>query len=813
MKLHLINFLCYTDSEFNFGAEGLTLVSGPSGCGKTSILRGIFFVLFGDGNKVQTYGKTSCTVKLEFEDLKITRTKRPNHLVVNDVYEDDVAQEILNKRFGNTFKTSGYIQQNNLASFMLMTPHDKLNFLEKFAFEDINIEKIKAKCKHQITELHDKLIGTVAQLDMSNKILVELEEPTKVSFPIKCKISNREVVIKNQQIKLKNTSVLYNKTSKIKARLIQELEDNKLLLAKIQTKQEHIISWTTKLEDLQQQQKLIKYIGDEELLDMEQILTNLINKRELLQYEKQYDQNMHKLEEMYNEELQILHKEIETIDQNIWQEYTQEELTTTIKDIKDCLTDIASVERLKQELKEHQIEKLSIDQKQENLVSYTNQIENKQELISKLRLQQETYHCPVCESSLQLINEELIATSIFGDSMTNCELQTLLDELKSLKLARIKLQKLLQTEEYNWRTKVQLEDKINKITSQYEELPTSKSLRDDLHYLQKYELSQLHLEQSKKELTKRSDNETLSSSYRRFKRDTEDIAEKISTLLAHGKFIVKKYQEEEVRKTIFEQQSNKIKLEELLQTKNTLEQEKTEWENIILELREIYCDKYIKIKDQTDLEQGLQEQEQLLIKLALDKEEYDHNILNISKWEKYQEEYKKYTEWKTKINILIKQEKEERNKYAAALILKNKILEAESIAITNIIETINNYARNYLDCFFVDNPISVQLQPFKESKKVVKPSINILIEYKSMECDLSMLSGGELSRITLAYTLALSEIFNTPVLLLDECTSSLDQDLTNIVFDGIRNNFNGKLVLIIAHQVISGTFDNIISLK
>ena len=81
-----------------------------------------------------------------------------------------------------------------------------------------------------------------------------------------------------------------------------------------------------------------------------------------------------------------------------------------------------------------------------------------------------------------------------------------------------------------------------------------------------------------------------------------------------------------------------------------------------------------------------------------------------------------------------------------------------------------------------------------------------------MECDINMLSGGELARVVLAYTLALSEIFNTPILLLDECTSSLDQELTNVVFDGIRENFKGKLVLIIAHQIIMGTFDKIISL-
>jgi len=82
MKIHLINFLCYIDSKFDFGKEGLTLISGSSGAGKSSILKGIFFALFGEGNKVQNYGKTSCSVELEFDDpletgeaLKIVRTK------------------------------------------------------------------------------------------------------------------------------------------------------------------------------------------------------------------------------------------------------------------------------------------------------------------------------------------------------------------------------------------------------------------------------------------------------------------------------------------------------------------------------------------------------------------------------------------------------------------------------------------------------------------------------------------------------------------------------------------------------------------
>jgi DNA repair exonuclease SbcCD ATPase subunit len=161
---------------------------------------------------------------------------------------------------------------------------------------------------------------------------------------------------------------------------------------------------------------------------------------------------------------------------------------------------------------------------------------------------------------------------------------------------------------------------------------------------------------------------------------------------------------------------------------------------------------------------------------------------------------------------LSEREKKSRDKYAAATLLKEKILQAESIAVLNIINSINIHAQEYLDIFFPNDPIVVRLTPFKETKKTTKPQINIEIDYKGMDADINMLSGGELARVVLAYTLALSEIFNSPLVMLDECTASLDADTTSIVMEGIKKNFSHKLIVIIAHQVIEGDFDRKISL-
>ena len=118
-----------------------------------------------------------------------------------------------------------------------------------------------------------------------------------------------------------------------------------------------------------------------------------------------------------------------------------------------------------------------------------------------------------------------------------------------------------------------------------------------------------------------------------------------------------------------------------------------------------------------------------------------------------------------------------------------------------------------MDEFFPKNPISVRLLPFKETKKSIKPQINIEVEHKGMESGLGRLSGGERSRVILSFTLALADIFNTPLIMLDECTSSLDQDLNNVVVNSLRNHFQNKLILMIAHQSIEGIYDNIINIR
>jgi ABC-type Mn2+/Zn2+ transport system ATPase subunit len=154
------------------------------------------------------------------------------------------------------------------------------------------------------------------------------------------------------------------------------------------------------------------------------------------------------------------------------------------------------------------------------------------------------------------------------------------------------------------------------------------------------------------------------------------------------------------------------------------------------------------------------------------------------------------------------------NKVCSINTLRDLVADAESLAITNVMNRIEDIVQDYLDLFFVDEPLSIKLNTFKEDKKKKsKAQINVVMEYKGMECTVGMLSGGELQRVMLAFNLAMSEIYNLPFMLLDETMSNLDEDTTQVLVDGIKEKCSDKLVVIIAHQVVSGVFDKTIEIQ
>jgi len=812
MKLTLKNFRCYTEQEFDFGENGMLLLSGPSGQGKSTILLAINFVLYGTGSKLVTYGKTSCRVELEIDDMVIVRTKRPNRLIINDTHEDASAQSIIDKKFGKTFDVTGYICQNASNSFVMMSPMDKLAFLERFAFSDIDLSQLKAKCKALIKKRNEELIVTTSQLEMVTNVLNDMIEPEKVEYPLK-KTKNKETAMKNQEIRLKNTEKLIQRAQKTITKLTAELNALKVLDAKTTTKTNSLNNIVEKIEDMEFEKQTLEYKGDSVLQEYEEKLNLVVSQRELQILEDRYDEDEQRIQSMIETETHEIQDKINKITTNLWKEYTQKQVGETLISYKQLYKDMKELENMREKLVQYEVNEVHYEEDKNNLQKITRGLEEQKTLLAKLKLQQELYICPSCDQTLRIQDGDLYVADeidVEEEDISNVE-----KRVGSLQSKVHNLERKISNDRNKLDRYRELTIKIDGIVSQYEddELPSSTDVENDMEYLRDYKRSQLALESEKKDLEKMIKDEKYSSNITNFQDSLKKQKKRIKSLKALKKSQANiNMNEDELRVFIQTQKRTKDRLDDINKRLRVLMQEKSTYQSQIVHDKEEHISVYKIIRNPSIVQDLINAENDKLNSLRTEREIYKTNVEKIIMYKKYLDDSKYYQEWVDKVSAYKKKEDIDRRKYAASTLLKEKILEAESIAMVNVINSINSHVQNYLDLFFTADPISARLLPYKESKKDRKPQINIQIEYKGMEADLTMLSGGELSRVILAFTLGLGEIFNTPLLLLDECTASLDQELTTQVIDGIRENYTDKMVIIIAHQVVSGHFDRVINL-
>jgi DNA repair exonuclease SbcCD ATPase subunit len=815
MKLRLINFRCYNDKTFDLGNGGLSLISGSSGLGKSTIFMAIYFALYGTGTKIISHGKTNCTVELEFDGMKIVRTKRPNRVVVNDTYEDDIAQNMINAKFGDCFNVTGYIAQNAIGSFVLMSPIEKLEFLEKFAFKDVDLGKIKGKCKALITKKHEALISVSSQLEMAQKILAEQEKPEEIKFPLKYPRSLYDKATKDQEIRHKNAMIHFKRSIKRIKTLNQELNALNILSATTQAKNENISFQRTKLFDLQKSKDLMTVCDNDEIEKHKTMLKSLIEHRRFSSLEESYRNDIQRLEDMKVKEISKLTTEIVQIESELWADFTPDEHTQTLKESEKFVRDFEMLDKLRNDMKKYEnISHNDLEDARMRVEKTRCEYDALRKTIEIIKIQGEMYTCPCCKIKLRLKEKELC---VFDESIEiNTDLKSLLKQREEKEELIQKIERNISDMEIKLHRRDEITQSIDEITEQYKNTEENVSdIKSDINFLREYKNTQLRNEKRLLALKEELKNEKFSASYVSFRNNLCERENEIKRLKTYE--IINEneilYTEDEFREKISTMESNFNKHKEICENITQLEKEISDCENDLENVRQEYIAKFEKIRDVIDVEQEVkkqeqeqQEQEQLIVK-------YQEILDQIKLFNEYENKQKIYDNWCSKVNELNKQEQEERKRYESALTLKEKILEAESRAILNIINSINMHTQIYLDCFFPDNPISITLMPFKETKKSVKPQINLVIDYKEMESlDIGSLSGGELARTILAFTLALGEMFNTPFLLLDEATASLDQDLTGIVMKGIRENFSGKLVITIAHQVVTGVFDRTICL-
>ena len=808
MKITLKNFKCYAEKVFEF-EDNMILISGSSGKGKTTILQAIYFALFGVGTKITSYGTTSCMVELEFKNIKVTRTKRPNRLLVNDKHLNDEGQAIIDEMFGKTFDTTGYIAQNAYKSFIMMSPLDKLAFLERFAFEDVDLSELKKKLKNMQKTRNDNLEFQQGQLELCEKVFNDIEKPESIPFPIKCSKKNREKVIKNERIKLKNNGVLTKRATKKLAELNVHRNDIVIYDTSLEDKNKDLELYKDTITDLEKELGKISLEDSEVIENYRDQLNFIVSNRELHQISQKFEDNKSNVELMKVRELEEMENECKEIDENLWKEYTKEELTETIKDCKDLLRDIQKIDRLKNERKQYYVDK-SYKTKKSKLEKIKNMYKKVSKDVHTARMNMEVYKCPECKTSLKIKDGELHVQEC--NEVVEEDIETLEKNEAKLLTEMKNLEGELAIMENNKVKYAEYTEKIKALEETYDEICEYEEVNNDVENLRMYEKSQRDLEERKKKITEKIANKSFSTSIKILEKELRGMKSTISELKKDLQDCDVKHEEEFLRKEIEKYDKDFSLISEKEKMLKTYNRRFTDKKNEIEMMQDDFLYKYEEPKTRIEIEKEISEVTTQIKNYEIEREELEKTLEKIEEYLVYEKHNENYNEWKEKLDKSAKVEKESRNRYNAAMKLKEIILKAESMAIMNVIDSINDHAQVYLDDFFTDEPISVRLVPFKQTKDKVKPQVNIQIEYKGQDSGLENLSGGELSRVVLAFTLALAEMFNVPMIMLDECTASLDQELTTVVFDSIQEHFVNKTVVVVAHQVIEGTFDSVLKI-
>jgi len=798
MKLKLKNFRCYDDAVFDFGSKGLTLLSGSSGKGKSTLLMAVDFALFGTGTKIISNGKRSCCVELEFGDLKIVRKKGPNHLIVNDTYEDDAGEAIIQKKFGKIFNSVSYIPQNLKKSFVLMSPSERLDFLETFAFSNFDIAQLKDRMRSVIKEANEILLKTIGNLDYATKMLEERPKPTAVSFPAKVSRENREKYISDMETKRKNSEIHIKRGE----RELQVLRGNKgkrdILLAKKDEKSKLL---STLEEEKEKRKKELSEIPEntKTLEELERKLALHLDSKKTLDLIRSVEEAKTRLKELKANEVNEMRESLRLLTEKLWQDGSFEELVEQVEvweivcEKKKTLSDLeSSMKKLK----------ITEDGLEDKIEKCKDAILETQKNIEISKLEKECFSCPSCRAKVRFLNNTLIAVDIKASPTNNID--ELDKRLKTLLQRRNELQLMMEEE----RKRDTLCSQIKRIKLELNELLeediTSKECEENLKSSKELLKDNTEIESKIKSLQSNLANNVFSTTITRLEQRVIADEKKIET-----KDIVNAGDnEEELREKIWKVKSDAKQREHVQKMLTSVESSVERYREELAEIN-----KELKAVDHQDYENKLTEITENVRLHTKRKSDIDHFFEKLSMWKQNDKEVTEYKKLVKSVEDLKEKETYDRKKYASACLFREKILESESIYISNLIASINTHVQIYLDHFFPDNPISARISSFKENgKNESKPCINLEIDYKGIEHDLTMLSGGELSRVILSFTLAFADLYNSPLILLDECTASLDQDLTASVIGGLKDNFGDKLVVLIAHQVVQGSFDKVIQL-
>jgi len=918
MEIELVHFRCYQKRSFSI-PYGVNLIDGPSGKGKSTLLQAIKYALFGTVKQVCSYGEKKTMVSLSYDELHITRTNIPSRLVVrikNTTYEDDAAQQVIYKRFGNQFDITSYMIQKGSNQFFTLSGSEKLILLEELALHgEDSIHTTKASIQHELKSIRDKLKETQSQLLLLEKYTfhppllkkkVSIRSISDVRqlivFTIQLESFWKQSIESNQERlsfysnELKKQQVELSKQDNIRTE-INRLEKERTQIHHQMCSLQLLLSQSNELMLLQQidlHTKAMKYNEMTDHVYKVKESYRILYQAESLSYQKEIE-SLEKQIVPCDEDVQLLEKIKSQAEeqyqqhqcyiryQNVLNEKQEQELSyqqaldkekcrieiektnlesqlfpslTIDKEKRNELTKLHTISKRKMEI-QVEMEDSKYKDISQKLDVTRQKIDKVTKKLTEIEQRKFILSCPGCKKSLLYKSQSLCSAE--HHPITDVERKTETDYKEILP-------KLQKQEEIQQRLLIHYES----LESEYQSLHSSFShdeimvqieectrlmedaqriqTRNEMIHSQLKQLSSTSIESKfiiMKESISRIQNqlETMSKG-----KEFPDVT--LDSIQSHSKRL-------EQIKQIHE--SNRITMNQLeIKKKNTPDMKlismKKELDSIIHEWEQMpqgeihsLIDTLIEqVKEIDQHKRELQRAEQKFHEINLDYEkkvierqpvdETDYMVLihqtmeanqqmnrsyelvvsKKNEYQVYEHELKAYLDYKKK-----KEDIQEKNKLCMHYQIRmeqleklaNHIIQAEGVCLEKFIQRVNHTMRWYLEQFFPDQSVTMELDSEKECKNgKVRHEICVKVMHQHHPCDLKALSGGEYDRCALAFMLAINELSHSPCLFLDESISSLDMSLSEDVLEVIKEKQSelNKIVLLVSHQANTGFFDHVI---
>lgn len=843
LTIILHHFMCYTNQTFTFDINNLHLISGVNGSGKSTILKAIYFALYGVGKNVYPFEELKsgernrrCKVELFITSgrggengakFEITRTKNPNRVVVklydnernktNDgnnelsesftIYEDEAAQHIIDSLIGmdhNQFVLSSYIKPNSKASLITLPPAEQYKLFESLTFNnDVNITN-KDKLNKLYTFKNESLIALSSKIEL---LSLQLDSELKSL---------------NEEYDLNISKISDDKLNEI---MISPLDENKIksqitnLEKEVKEKSEKIYSLLNQNEerdidklknDLRVKEMLLK-----KLLPLEKFkevdYNELLSLKEKIKERKLIDEKLIEFEKLKQDYFDGLKNELTELSQYV----LNDELRLKCEDFIKKYNHISAKIQIKKEMilkcqKDIFDDSLSMNELNELLLGCEKQLKENDDCIAHNKKLTRIKKCPNPACSVHLL---------INDTCDEYSLNLVDDELKNKKfLETKKIMSDKELEEVEFLTGVyqlQIEKikEINELKSDIEKI--KKELSDELL---NSELSQFGLE-IEDVIRKYENHLKYITKYTSVKKNLESqiLNSQLIKIQKGIPLYILNFEIPSFIKIIFDNQSKKFdvneldrlikKVESYVNNKNEIETLKSE----ITNLQEV-----ITFSTESS------ESENLINDLK-NKEEQLNNLRNLHvdtiNYKQFVHHQKKVDELKESLSNLKKEKEVCERECAAIILLQQKHHQAEILSIEDVVNTINELAKEYLEIFF-EEPIDVKCNILKKTKNDIKFKVNTTINYKGHEyTSYEDLSQGELVKVNLSYILALNTYFNSNILMLDEFLENLDEEIKCEVVDNLKIISNprgsdsdlgcGKCIIVIDHGANEGMYNNV----